>query len=72
LKKNNGSPAGTRPIEQFGQTAREQGRNAVYNFLIDLMRVQRSLGKFFLFAPEDESQAFMERLDQFMETQGVR
>ncbi len=46
--------------------------NSIYNFLIDLMRVQRSLGKFFLFAPEEERQAFMERLNQYMETQGIR
>ncbi len=42
--------------------------NAVYNFLIDLMRVQRSMGKFFLFAPDDERQAFMERLNLYMDT----
>lgn len=45
--------------------------NSVYDFLIDLMRVQRSLGKFFIFSPEADRRAFMERLNLYMETQGM-
>ncbi len=50
----------------------QQASNASYNFLIDLMRVQRSMGQFFLFAQEEERQAFMEKLDQFMATRGIQ
>jgi outer membrane protein TolC/ABC-type uncharacterized transport system substrate-binding protein len=46
--------------------ANQQAANAVYDFLIDLMEVQRSAGSFFLFSPEEERDAWMERLNQFM------
>ncbi|MCG8616274.1 MAG: TolC family protein [Desulfobacterales bacterium] len=50
--------------------ADQQAANAVYNFLIDMMAVQRSLGSFFLFAPEAERSAFMDRLNQYMVAKG--
>jgi outer membrane protein TolC len=46
--------------------ANQQAANAVYDFLIDLMAVQRSAGSFFLFSPEEERDAWMERLNQYM------
>jgi outer membrane protein TolC/ABC-type uncharacterized transport system substrate-binding protein len=52
--------------------ADQQAANAVYDFLIDLMSVQRSLGSFFLFATDQERETFMERLDQFMNSKGFQ
>ncbi len=52
--------------------ADQQAANAVYDFLIDLMSVQRSLGTFFLFASDPEREVFMERLDQFMMSKGFQ
>ncbi len=46
--------------------ANQQAANAVYDFLIDLMSIQRSSGRFFLFAPEEERDAWMDRLNQYM------
>ncbi len=46
--------------------ANQQAANAVYDFLIDLMAVQRSAGSFFLFSPEEERDAWMERLNRYM------
>ena len=46
----------------------EQGAaNAVYNFLIDLMGVQRAMGEFVLFLPESERQAWMQRLEKHIQ-----
>ncbi|MCG8632711.1 MAG: TolC family protein, partial [Desulfobacterales bacterium] len=50
--------------------ADQQAANAVYDFLIDLMSVQRSLGSFFLFASDQERETFMARLDQYMKSRG--
>jgi outer membrane protein TolC/ABC-type uncharacterized transport system substrate-binding protein len=45
----------------------EQGAaNAVYNFLIDLMGVQRAMGEFIFFLPESERQAWMQRLEEYL------
>ena len=46
--------------------ANQQAANAVYDFLIDLMAVQRSTGSFFLFAPEEERDEWIERLNLYM------
>lgn len=46
--------------------ADQQAANAVYDFLIDLMAVQRSAGSFFLFAPEEERDEWIHRLNQYM------
>ena len=50
--------------------ADQEAANAKFNFLIDLMTVQRSLGRFFLFEPDKDRQAFMDRLDAFMVAKG--
>ena len=46
--------------------ANQQAANAVYDFLIDIMAVQRSVGSFFLFAPAEELNEWLERLRLFM------
>lgn len=46
--------------------------NAVYDFLIDLMEVERSIGKFYFFASEEERKAWFKRADEYFEkAQGV-
>jgi hypothetical protein len=46
--------------------ADQRSANAVYDFLIDIMEIQRSAGNFFLFAPKKELNAWMTRLNQYM------
>ena len=41
--------------------------NAVYNFLIDLMGVQRSIGNFIIFLPEVEQQEWLQRAKNFVQ-----
>jgi len=43
--------------------ANQQAANAAYDFLIDIMAVQRSVGSFFLFAPAEELGEWLERLN---------
>ena len=43
--------------------------NAVYDFLIDLMGVQRSIGIFTTFLPLEERQEWVDRVKQFLEQQ---
>ena len=42
-------------------TADQAAANAVYNFLVDLMGVQRAMGNFIIFAPEEQRQAWLDR-----------
>lgn len=46
---------------------REQEAHAVYDCLLDLMEVQRALGRFTVFMTPGEQQAFQERLSTFLE-----
>lgn len=46
--------------------ATQQATNAVYDFLIDIMTIQRSVGSFFLFTPKEERDAWMTRLNRNM------
>ncbi len=39
--------------------------NSVYNFLVDLMRVQRSLGMFVFFLDEDQKQIWYQNMEDF-------
>ncbi len=41
--------------------------NAVYNFLIDLMGVQRSIGIFTVFLPMEEREQWVERVKQYLQ-----
>jgi len=47
--------------------ADQAAANAVYNFLIDLMGVQRAMGSFILFQPENERDAWMQRAQQYLQ-----
>ncbi len=47
-------------------TADQAAANAVYNFLIDLMGVQRAMGIFITFQPEDQRDAWLERVKQYL------
>ena len=46
--------------------ANQQAANAVYDFLMDVMTIQRSVGHFFLFEPETQRDEWMARLKRHM------
>jgi len=46
--------------------AKQASANAVYNFLIDLMGVQRAMGEFVLFLPETERQDWLQRAEEYL------
>jgi outer membrane protein TolC len=46
--------------------------NAVYSFLIDFMQVERSVGRFQMFADADVRQDFFDRLDNHFDAAGMR
>ncbi|MFQ5788161.1 MAG: TolC family protein, partial [Thermodesulfobacteriota bacterium] len=46
-------------------TAELNAATAVYDFLIDLMNVQRAVGKFDFFTTKEEREAWFKRLDEF-------
>ena len=52
-------------------TANEAAANAVYDFLIDLARVQRATGQMSFFQGEEERAAWFERLKTFFANAGV-
>ena len=52
-------------------TANEAAANAVYDFLIDLARVQRATGRMSFFQGAEERAAWLERLKTFFATAGV-
>ncbi|MFW2368300.1 MAG: TolC family protein [Desulforhopalus sp.] len=41
--------------------------NAVYNFLIDFMGVQRSIGEFFTFMPSEDREVWIEQVKDYMQ-----
>ena len=47
--------------------AEEGAANAVYDFLVDLMEVERSLGKFYLLATREQRDAWFTRLEAYFE-----
>lgn len=47
--------------------ASQTAANAVYDFMIDLMTMQRSIGQFVLFADEDTKNLFFQRLDAYID-----
>lgn len=49
--------------------AAEGSANAVYNFLVDLMEVERALGKFYFSATPQERDQFFARLEKFFAEQ---
>lgn len=52
--------------------AYEAATNAVYGFLIDLMRVERAVGQFYFLRTAQEKQAYFNRLQEFYRKAGVR
>lgn len=50
--------------------ADQQAANAVYDFLIDIMTMQRSIGNFIIFATPEKLDGWMERLHQHMNDAG--
>jgi outer membrane protein TolC len=51
--------------------AEENAGNAVYTFLIDLMRVQRAVGRFDFFMTPEERKEWFENIDVFFDKAGV-
>lgn len=47
--------------------AEEAAANAVYDFLIDLMEVERAIGKTYLYAPQEAREAWFERATNYLE-----
>ena len=48
-----------------------QASNTVYNFLIDLMEIQRASGRFGFSLTEEQRQEWMQRFSDFAQTKGV-
>ncbi len=48
-------------------TAEQAAANAVYNFLVDLMGVQRAMGEFVIFLPKDQREAWKERATAYLD-----
>jgi len=46
--------------------ASQKAANAVYDFMIDLMTVQRSIGQFILFSDEETQNVFYQKMDAFL------
>ncbi len=51
--------------------ADEMAANAVYDFLIDLMQLERSIGRFDFFCDVEDQRAFFERADAFFKKSGI-
>jgi hypothetical protein len=51
--------------------ADEDAENAVYTFLIDLMRVQRSVGRFDFFMTAEQREKWFHDIDVFFKRAGV-
>jgi len=49
----------------------QRAANAVYDFLIDLMSVQRAVGKFELFLSTEDQQASLQKMKAFFKKEGV-
>jgi outer membrane protein len=57
--------------QQTALSADEAAANAAYDFLIDLMNVERAVGQFDFFRSPEERQSFYQRLDAFYRAAGV-
>ena len=57
--------------QQTSLSADEAAANAVYDFLVDLMNVERAVGRFDFFRTAEERQSFYERLSDFYRAAGV-
>ena len=52
-------------------TANEAAASAAYDFLIDLIEVQRAAGRFEYFSSPQDRAAFLDRLDAFFQRAGA-
>jgi outer membrane protein TolC/ABC-type uncharacterized transport system substrate-binding protein len=52
-------------------SANQAAANAVYNFLIDMMGVQRAMGEFITFLPQDQQDTWMQRVRDYLENPPV-
>jgi hypothetical protein len=52
--------------------ASEGASNAIYDFLIDLMEVERSMSSFAFFQTQEEREAFYQGVHDYMTTRGVQ
>jgi outer membrane protein TolC len=52
--------------------ADEDAENAVFTFLIDLMRVERAVGRFDFFMTPDDREAMFQKLEAFFQKAGVQ
>jgi outer membrane protein TolC len=50
----------------------EDAENSVYTFLIDLMRVERAVGRFDFFMAPDDREAMFQKLEAFFQKAGVQ
>jgi hypothetical protein len=57
--------------QQASLSADESAANAVYDFLVDLMGVERAIGTFDFFRTPEEREAFFRRMDAFYRAAGV-
>ena len=53
--------------QNLALVAEQQSANAVYDFLTDLMDVQRAVGTFFLYAEEDERDAWFAKTEAYFQ-----
>ena len=51
-------------------TADQAAANAVYNFLVDLMGVQRAMGRFIIFQPKEKRDAWFDRALTYLQGNG--
>jgi outer membrane protein TolC len=52
-------------------SAEESAANAIYDFLIDFLEVERSAGKFYILSTPEEREAFFDRADAFYTERGT-
>ena len=52
-------------------SADEDAANAIYDFLIDFLEVERSVGKFYMLATPEERRSFFDRADAFYRERGA-
>jgi outer membrane protein TolC len=67
-----GSILGLLDAQNQALIANEAAASAVYGFLIDLIEVERSIGRFAYFGSPQEREAFLERLETFVRQSSVR
>lgn len=58
--------------QRAARVADEVAATAVYDYLVDLMQVERAMGRFDFFTDPGERQAFLDRLNRFFVNAGYR